>query len=485
MPRAKKKEAEAPAEAVTETVQRMPLSQLHPFEGHPFKVLDDDAMTETVESIRQMGVANPLIVRPDQDGGYEIISGHRRHHAAELAGLDTIPVIVRELDDDAAVIMMVDSNLQRENILPSERAKAYKMKLEALKHQGSRTDLTCEQDAHKLGREKIQGHHRGTSRYEQGLCAPLYPPDRTDPRNPGYGGREENLHDARRGAVLPEAGGTAELPGGDGLRPGRTLCVAGPAHEEKEPGERLHPGRYVQHHGRGEEGRPGADRFQDQRPPEVLPQVLHAQADERYHPPPAGAVAEAAAAGPAAVTRSLLRGAFFMKKRSFTLMNSIHFHFNGDVNINLSLPDSADRPGYKKLVDSLEDYLHDAAEEAAVTEAEADSIVMVMRPDKTPEVMQETQCWDEIESKGKYDCLEVVSDDALDVAGLAIVFDGRRVLNLGRERYLLGPVIVYKTDEDGDGVSLSAEDVIAAVVYFADHTVTLYADGKDFPAFHI
>ena len=99
MPRAKKKEAEAPAEAVTETVQRMPLSQLHPFEGHPFKVLDDDAMTETVESIRQMGVANPLIVRPDPDGGYEIISGHRRHHAAELAGLDAIPVIVRELDD--------------------------------------------------------------------------------------------------------------------------------------------------------------------------------------------------------------------------------------------------------------------------------------------------------------------------------------------------------------------------------------------------
>ena len=167
MPRAKKKEVEAPAEAVTETVQRMPLSQLHPFEGHPFKVLDDDAMTETVDSIRQMGVANPLIVRPDQDGGYEIISGHRRHHAAELAGLDAIPVIVRELDDDAAVIMMVDSNLQRENILPSERAKAYKMKLEALKHQGSRSDLTCEQDAHKLDGKKsrdIIAEQAGTSK---------------------------------------------------------------------------------------------------------------------------------------------------------------------------------------------------------------------------------------------------------------------------------------------------------------------------------
>lgn len=154
MPKPKKKEAEAQtgatAEAVTETVQRIPLSELHPFEGHPFKVLDDDSMIETVESIRQMGIANPLIVRPDPDGGYEIISGHRRHHAAELAGLDTLPAIVRELDDDAAVIMMVDSNLQRETILPSEKALAYKMKLEAIKHQGQRTDLTSDQVGPKL-----------------------------------------------------------------------------------------------------------------------------------------------------------------------------------------------------------------------------------------------------------------------------------------------------------------------------------------------
>ena len=167
MPKAKPKEPEAQtvaaAEAVTETVQRFPLSELHPFEGHPFKVLDDDSMTETVESIRQMGVANPLIVRPDPDGGYEIISGHRRHHAAELAGLDAIPVIVRELDDDAAVIMMVDSNLQRENILPSERAKAYKMKLEALKHQGQRHDLTSTQVVEKLAAEQV-GDDAGISR---------------------------------------------------------------------------------------------------------------------------------------------------------------------------------------------------------------------------------------------------------------------------------------------------------------------------------
>ncbi len=167
MPRAKSKEPEVQTEAVMEAVQRIPLSELHPFEGHPFKVLDDDAMAETVESIRQMGIANPLIVRPDLVGGYEIISGHRRHHAAELAGLDTLPVIVRELDDDAAVIMMVDSNLQRETILPSEKALAYKMKLEALKHQGSRSDLTCEQDAHKLDGKKsrdIIAEQAGTSK---------------------------------------------------------------------------------------------------------------------------------------------------------------------------------------------------------------------------------------------------------------------------------------------------------------------------------
>ena len=167
MPKAKPKEPEAQtvaaAEAVTETVQRIPLSDLHPFEGHPFKVLDDEAMTETVESIRMVGITNPLIVRPDPDGGYEIISGHRRHHAAELAGLDAIPVIVRELDDDAAVIMMVDSNLQRENILPSERAKAYKMKMDALRHQGQRTDLTSPQVAAKFRADDEVGKGAGVS----------------------------------------------------------------------------------------------------------------------------------------------------------------------------------------------------------------------------------------------------------------------------------------------------------------------------------
>ena len=140
-----------------EQVQQIPIDELHPFTNHPFKVLDDEAMTRTVESIAQYGVLAPLIARPRPDGdGYEIISGHRRQYAAKLAGLDTLPVIVRQMSDDAAVILMVDSNLQREHILPSERAFAYKMKLEALKNQGARSDLTCGQFGHKLNGAKAR-----------------------------------------------------------------------------------------------------------------------------------------------------------------------------------------------------------------------------------------------------------------------------------------------------------------------------------------
>ena len=132
-----------------EQVQQIPIGELFPFKNHPFKVLDDESMQRTVESVEQYGVLSPLIARPRPEGGYEIISGHRRQHAAQLAGLDALPVIVRQMDDDAAVLLMVDSNLQRENILPSERAFAYKMKLEAIKNQGARSDLTSGQIVQK------------------------------------------------------------------------------------------------------------------------------------------------------------------------------------------------------------------------------------------------------------------------------------------------------------------------------------------------
>ena len=155
---------EARQEQKREQVQQIPIEELFPFKEHPFKVLDDEAMQRTVESVAQYGVLAPLIARPRPEGGYEIISGHRRQHAAELAGLDTLPVIVREMTDDAAVILMVDSNLQRENILPSERAFAYKMKLEALKNQGTRSDLTSAQIGRKLEAADIVGQEAGESR---------------------------------------------------------------------------------------------------------------------------------------------------------------------------------------------------------------------------------------------------------------------------------------------------------------------------------
>ena len=155
---------ESRADAQREKVQEIPLGELHPFRYHPFKVKDDAAMQDTVDSVREYGVLVPAIARPDPDGGYELIAGRRRHYASELAGKETMPVIVRDLDDDAATIIMVDSNLQREELLPSERAFAYKMKLEALKHQGARTDLTSSQVGTRLRADELIAQQSGESR---------------------------------------------------------------------------------------------------------------------------------------------------------------------------------------------------------------------------------------------------------------------------------------------------------------------------------
>ena len=155
---------ESRQEQQREQVQQIPIGELFPFKNHPFKVLDDESMQRTVESVEQYGVLSPLIARPRPEGGYEIISGHRRQHAAQLAGLETLPVIVRNMDNDAAVLLMVDSNLQRENILPSERAFAYKMKLEALKNQGARSDLTSSQIGTKLRADEKVAQDLGESR---------------------------------------------------------------------------------------------------------------------------------------------------------------------------------------------------------------------------------------------------------------------------------------------------------------------------------
>lgn len=149
-----------------ERIQNLPLDKLEPFPNHPFKVIDDDKMLETVESIKERGVLVPILVRPKNDGNFEIVSGHRRHHASQLAGLTEIPAIVREMDDDTAILLMVDSNLQREELLPSEKAFAYKMKLDAIKRQGKRTDLTTAQIVPKLQARDIVAHDAGVNRME-------------------------------------------------------------------------------------------------------------------------------------------------------------------------------------------------------------------------------------------------------------------------------------------------------------------------------
>ncbi len=153
-----------PEKETNEQVQQIAVSEIRPFKNHPFKVLDDELMQQTVDSIKEVGVLNPTIIRPLPEGGYEMVAGHRRQHAAELAGLDTIPAIVRNLTDDEAVILMVDSNLQREVITPMERAQAYKMKMDALKHQGKRTDLTSSQIGTKLRADEIIAEQTGSSR---------------------------------------------------------------------------------------------------------------------------------------------------------------------------------------------------------------------------------------------------------------------------------------------------------------------------------
>ncbi len=179
---------ESRADAQREKVVEIPLSELHPFKGHPFKVKDDEAMMETADSIKQYGVLVPAIARPDPEGGYELVAGHRRHRASELAEKETMPVIVRDLDDDAATIIMVDSNLQRESLLPSERAFAYKMKLEAIKHQGERVRFNF---SPKLA-QKSAGHQfelvAESSRRKSKAGSEIYPSDRADSRTAGHGG---------------------------------------------------------------------------------------------------------------------------------------------------------------------------------------------------------------------------------------------------------------------------------------------------------
>ena len=268
---------ESRADAQREKVLEIPLSELHPFKDHPFKVKDDEAMMETADSIRQYGVLVPAIARPDPNGGYELVAGHRRHRASELAGKDTMPVIVRDLDDDQATIIMVDSNLQRESLLPSERAFAYKMKLEAIKHQG---ETVRSNFSSKLG-EKLQmaDDQVWQSRLEQSgsqvqryiRLTELIPEllDMVDEKkiafNPAY-----ELSFLKKEEQM-------QLAGRDGQRTGHAVALPGPAAEKVQPGGAPDPRHDAGHHGGGKEKRPGQDHLHQRHPAQVFSQELHAQ----------------------------------------------------------------------------------------------------------------------------------------------------------------------------------------------------------------
>ena len=284
---------ESRADAQREKVLEIPLSELHPFKDHPFKVKDDEAMMETADSIRQYGVLVPAIARPDPNGGYELVAGHRRHRASELAGKDTMPVIVRDLDDDQATIIMVDSNLQRESLLPSERAFAYKMKLEAVKHQGARTDLTSRQLVGKLEMADVVGEKAGDSgrqvqRYIR--LTELIPEllDMVDEKkiafNPAY--ELSFLKKEEQVDLLDAMDSEQATP----------LPLPSPAAEKVQPGGPPDPRHDAGHHGGRKEKRPGQDHLHQRHPAQVFSQELHPCPDAGDHHQAAGTVAAQAPA---------------------------------------------------------------------------------------------------------------------------------------------------------------------------------------------
>ena len=302
---------ESRADAQREKVMEIPLSELHPFKDHPFKVKDDEAMMETADSIRQYGVLVPAIARPDPNGGYELVAGHRRHRASELAGKETMPVIVRDLDDDQATIIMVDSNLQRESLLPSERAFAYKMKLEAMKRQAGRPSKeNCSQVGNDFGKKssEVLAEQVGQSKnqiFRYIRLTELIPEllDMVDEKkiafNPAYELsflKKEEQVDLLDAMDSEQATPSLSQAQRDGQRTGHAVALPGPAAEKVQPGGPPDPRHDAGHYGRGKEKRPGQDHLHQRHPAQIFPPELYAPADAGDHHQAAGTVAAQAPA---------------------------------------------------------------------------------------------------------------------------------------------------------------------------------------------
>ncbi len=443
-----------------EQVQQIPIDALHPFTNHPFKVLDDEAMTRTVESIAQYGVLAPLIARPRPDGdGYEIISGHRRQYAAKLAGLETLPVIVRQMSDDAAVILMVDSNLQREHILPSERAFAYKMKLDAIKNQGARSDLTSSQIGTKLRADEKVAQDSGESRNQiqrfirlTNLIPELL--DMVDEKKIAFNPAVElsYLDESQQRDFLEAMEDTQNAPSLSQAQQLKKMAQQGDFSYEKA----------FDVMGQEKKSEKDTVTIKNETLRKYFPRSYTPKQMEEKIIQLLDAWQKKAAAPQRALTRNVRPDwVFFVcKKLEVTPMNNtIPFHsaphapqITVDVNILSMLKQAASRLSEM------------AIENVYLAAIGPDMELTIIMEEDAPSVLP---CFDE--------------DDALiSVKGapLFISYNPAQVLKLAGKRYLTGPVIFYRTDGHSTIVSLTVEDIYRFQTYLESHSTTLMADGQ-------
>ena len=445
---------ESRQEQQREQVQQIPIGELFPFKNHPFKVLDDESMQRTVESVEQYGVLSPLIARPRPEGGYEIISGHRRQHAAQLAGLDTLPVIVRNMDDDAAVLLMVDSNLQRENILPSERAFAYKMKLEALKNQGARSDLTSRQVGEKLWSvSQVSADANESERQVHRFIrlTNLIPEllDMVDEKKIAFNPAVELSHldtnqqrdfleamnDTQNAPSLSQAQRLKKLAQEGHFSYDVAFAVMG--EEKKDELDKVvikndtlrkyFPRSYtpkqmedtiiklLEQWQRKQQRRMNADLYRNERPDGVF---------------------------------------FFCKQKEKTPMkNNVTRTIRSEeitIDVRICAALAANRGG--------EVYLAAIAPDMELT---------VITLDEAPDILP---CFEEDNA-----CLNLPN------TSLLLCYNPAQVLKMGGKHYLTGPVILVRTNMDGRGISLTIDEVYLFQKYLESHSITLMADDQKLP----
>ena len=446
---------ESRQEQQREQVQQIPIGELFPFKNHPFKVLDDESMQRTVESVEQYGVLSPLIARPRPEGGYEIISGHRRQYAAQLAGLDTLPVIVRNMDDDAAVLLMVDSNLQRENILPSERAFAYKMKLEALKNQGARSDLTSAQIGPKL------------TATEKSVRKPMIPSRRSKrfirltcliPGTAGHGGRKEDFLQSCCGIVL--SGHEAQQR--DFLEAMKTPRMRRPfpkrsgskSWRRKGTSRMTLPLRSWE-----KRKRTSWTRWSSKTTP-CGNISLAATPQNRWRTLSSSCWISGNVNSSGRMNADLYRnerpdGVFFLlqTKGETSMKNNATCTIRSEkitIDVRICAALAANRGG--------EVYLAAIAPDMELT---------VITLDEAPGILP---CFEEDDA-----CLNLPN------TSLLLCYNPAQVLKMGGKHYLTGPVILVRTNMDGEVISLTIDEVYLFQKYLASHSITLMADDQKLP----